>query len=182
MPTTLGPTGVTFGDGSSLRSTPFRFEHSRTSGVGFGGSYRNFGDLTQSPDWSLPAKSNCNVYIHLPCRNDTYSWGGMFTRLYYRVNSGSWTTMGDSGYSAVMLNQHQSIAYYSNEFNLDFTSVTSNFTLGFLIQCAPYNGALNVVVDNGNAGGTTTGVSNTNGVLNQYGFYVKIILTGNASI
>ena len=90
--------------------------------------------------------------------------------------------MGDSGYSAVMLDQHQSIAYYSNEFNLDFTSITSNFTLGFLIQCAPYNGSLNVVVDNGNGGGTSTGVSNTNGVLNQYGFYVKIILTGNSSI
>jgi hypothetical protein len=182
MPTTLGPTGITFTDGSSLRSTPFRFEHSRTSGQGFGGSYRNFADHTQSPDWTLPAKANCNVYIHLPCRNDTTSWGGMFTRLYYRVNSGAWTSMGDSGYSAVMINNFYSIAYYANEFNLDFSSITSSFTLGFLLQCAPYNGGLEVITSNNIGGGTSTGVSSTNGVLNQYGFYTKIIVTGDAAV
>ena len=106
----------------------------------------------------------------------------MFTRLYYRVNSGSWTSMGDSGYSSVMIAGFYSIAYYGNEFNLDFTSITSNFTLGFLIQCAPYNGGLEVISSNGLGGGTITGVSNTNGVLNQYGFYTKIILTGDAAV
>lgn len=182
MPTTLGPTGITFGNGSSLRSTPFRFEHVRTNGLGFGGSYKNFADLTQSPDWSLPAKSICNVYINVPCRNDTTSWGGMFTRLYYRVNSGGWTSMGDSGYSAVMINNFYSIAYYGTEFNLDFSSITSNFTLGFLIQCAPYNGGLEVMSSNSIGSGTTTGVSSTNGLVNQYGFYAKIILTGDAAV
>jgi len=182
MAATLGATGVTFGDNSSLRSSPFRFEHSRTTGAGLGGTYRSFTDIMQTADWSLPAKSRCNLYVHIPCRNDTYSWGGMFTRIYYRVNSGSWVSMGDSGYSAIMCAGYYQIAYYANEFTLDFSSITSNFTLGFLVSCAPYNGSLEIIQSNNINGGIATGVSSTNGVLNQYGFYAKVILTGDAEI
>lgn len=182
MPATLGATGVTFGDNSSLRSSPFRFEHSRTSGANLGGTNRSFTDIMQTSDWSLPAKSRCNVYIHVPCRNDTTSWGGMYTRLYYRVNSGSWISMGDSGYSAVMNDGYYQIAYYANEFTLDFSSITSNFTLGFLVSCAPYNGTLEIIQSNSIGSGVATGVSETNGVLNRYGFHAKVILTGDAAI
>ena len=178
---TMGSQGITFGDGSSLRTTPFRFEHIRTAGLNLGTTNRGYVDITTTPDWSLPAKSTCHIYYHIPVRNDTESWGGLYARLLYRINSGSWIDLGDSGYSSVMLANDYSIAYYGCPFTLDFSSQTSDFTLGFLIQGAPYNNTTNVISSN-NVGGGSGGESSSNGVLNAQGFYVKLTLTGDAPL
>ena len=179
---TLGSQGITFGDGSSLRSTPFRYTHDFTGGVSCGGSNRQYSDITTTPDWSIPAKARCHLYYYVPCRNDTQSWGGMYSRLLYRINSGGWIDMGDSGYSSVMMTNSYSIAYYGNSFNFNFESLTSNFTLGFLVQGAPYNSTAVVTSSNNIGGGSSTGVSSSNGSMLQYNFYTKFILTGDSPV
>ena len=136
-------------------------------------------DVTTTPDWSIPAKSTCRLYYQVPVRNDTESWGGLYSRLYYRINQGSWLSLGDSGYSSVMLAGDYSIAYYGCPFTLDFTGETSDFTLGFLVQGAPYNNTTTVISSN-NIGSGSGGQSNSNGILNPNSFYVKVILTGDS--
>ncbi len=92
---------------------------------------------------------------------------GMYSRLLYRINSGSWISMGDSGYSSVMITGSYSISYYGNSFNFNFESLTSDFTLGFLIQGAPYDGTANITSSNNVGNGATSGVSNTNGSIQR---------------
>ena len=179
---TLGAQGITFGDGSSLRSTPFRQTHNFTSGVSCGGGNRNYSNITQTPDWSIPAKARCHLYYYVPVRNDTQSWGGMYSRLLYRINSGSWIDMGDSGYSSCMINNDYSIAYYGNSFNFNFSSLSSDFTLGFLVQGAPYNNTAVIHSSNSIGSGTSTGVSSSNGSMQQYNFHTKLILTGDSPV
>ena len=179
---TLGSQGITFGDGSSLRTTPFRHTHEFTTGVSCGGSNRQYTNITTTPDWSIPAKAKCHLYYYVPVRNDTQSWGGMYSRLLYRINSGSWIDMGDSGYSSVMITSSYSISYYGNSFTFDFASLTSDFTLGFLVQGAPYDNTANIMSSNSIGSGGTTGVSSSDGSMQRYNFHTKFILTGDAPV
>lgn len=179
---TLGSQGITFGDGSSLRSTPFRHTHEFTTGVSCGGGNRSYTNITSTPDWSIPAKAKCHLYYYVPVRNDTQSWGGMYSRLLYRINSGSWIDMGDSGYSSVMITSNYSISYYGNSFTFNFESLTSDFTLGFLVQGAPYDNTANIMSSNSIGSGGTTGVSSSDGSMQRYNFHTKFILTGDAPV
>ena len=179
---TLGSQGITFGDGSSLRTTPFRHTHQFTSAIDCNAGNRTYTDITSTPDWTIPAKARCHLYYYVPVRNDTQSWGGMYSRLLYRINSGSWIDMGDSGYSSVMITSSYSISYYGNSFNFNFESLTSDFTLGFLVQGAPYDGNARITGSNDVGNGVSTGVSNTNGSIQQNNFYTKLILTGDAPV
>ena len=105
-----------------------------------------------SPDWGCPMRSVGTLYCYIPVRNDGGSWGGSYSRLYYRINSGSWEDCGNSGYSqtdtVMAYNGGGRIDTQTSVFNFDFSDsiklsksfdlflIFLNSLLLFIIYCS----------------------------------------------
>ena len=142
MATTVSGDGYTIGSNNEVQSGPFMYQYRDCSSVTFDSS--NWTNIINSPDWGTPKRSVGTCYLYLPVRNDSGSWGGNYTRFYYRINSGSWTSCGHSGYSqtdTIMANtQAGSIDTQCTVWNFDFTGNTSNFTIGFRVDMQAHSG------------------------------------------
>lgn len=171
--------GVTFGDQYGISATTptqtsgwFHYKFTVTGGFSFGGS-AVVGQTTDT--MNLPARSKVFVYTYTPLRGDTNSWGGHYEDLQYEVNSGSWTSVGRSGFVSRMQNNAYNITKHTDFCVFDFGSITSDFALRLRTTHREYNSGGSVItscaVGSGDAG------ANNNG---QYTFYKQIIVQGFA--
>ena len=134
----LGPDGFSYSGSTNNQNigTPFYRRHGSNSSSSVSGGWTN---IFQSPDWNIPKKCQLVMNFRCPVRNNTYNWGGMYTRTYYRVNSGGWVDCGHSGYTTAMGYNKYMISGHDNMQTFDFLNYTSDFTLGFLVQGTHYN-------------------------------------------
>jgi len=125
--------------------------------------------------WTLRnynANSRLMVYLYVPFRNDSGSWGGLFTQLDYNINNTGWVSMGNNGY--YMMVSGADILIYSNWFYLPLT-ITSNFTCQFRCQHRTYDGVANINGDSAIGGGTT----NSYGInVNQHYYKLLVVEIG----
>jgi len=140
MPVTLTGSGIIYPSGTQS-SAPFMYSHINTAGVSIGASAVT---LMTTPDWQCPAKSNGVFWMYLPQRNDAGTWGGHHIPLYYRINSGNWVGMGQSGYSQTDTTMGHNgggrIDTQTQCWNFDFSSITSNFTVAFRVDGYRHDG------------------------------------------
>ena len=147
MATVVSGDGYKIGSNPEVQSGPFMYQHRDTSSMGFNTS--NWTQTITTPDWKTPKRCVGDCYLYLPVRNDGGNWGGNYTRLYYRINSGGWNLCGHSGYSqtdTVMAYQGNGrIDTQTTVFNFDFTDFTSNITVAFRVDINGHssNGSLN---------------------------------------
>ncbi len=160
----LGPEGFSYSGSTNNKDIgqPFYRRAGSTNNYNIGGSWTN---IFQSPDFSIPKKSQLVMNFRVPIRQNTNDQGGAYIRTYYRVNSGGWVDCGNSGYTTAMGNGKYMISGHDQMQTFDFLNRTSNFTLGFLIQARHYN-AFNMDtggdhnIENGSStGNSATGVS-----------------------
>ena len=95
MAFTLTADGFTDGSTFTQSTAPFMYNHTDTAGTSIGSSNV---ELMTTPDWKTPPKAVGQVWIYLH-KEMILSWGGHHITMYYRINSGSWVNMGQSGYS-----------------------------------------------------------------------------------
>lgn len=138
---TLTNKGLAFSSGETVSSTPFIYNHVDSASYALGGSWTQ-GPTT--PDWQFPAKSKGILYWYFPLRNDSGNWGGGRIRIYYRINSGSWVDLGNSGYgqsdTVMSYNGAGRIDSQCQSLHFNFTSITSNFTCAFRFDCIHHDG------------------------------------------
>ena len=115
----LGPDGFSYSGSTNNQNigTPFYRRHGSSSGSTVSGGWTN---IFQSPDWNIPKKCQLVMNFRTPVRNNTYNWGGMYTRTYYRVNSGGWVDCGHSGYTTAMGYNKYMISGHDNMQTFDF--------------------------------------------------------------
>lgn len=144
--------GGTFGNCSQEQnSSPFMYHWMDSGSTTIGGSWNTF---MTTPDWQCPPKTQGICYWYLPMRNDGGSWGGCYIQHYIRINNGSWTSMGHSGYgqsdSVMSYNDGGRIDHQCQSQQYDFSGQTSNFTVAFRFDCLHHssdgsvNGSTNV--------------------------------------
>ena len=138
----LGPDGFSYNGSTSNANIgqPFYRRAGSNTNYGLNSSWQN---CFQSPDWSIPKKSQLVMNFRVPIRNDNNGWGGAYVRPYYRVNSGGWIDCGNAGYTTCMGYGKRMISGHDHMQTFDFTGKTSDFTLGFLIQCRTYDSSAN---------------------------------------
>tara|TARA_S200000501_G_scaffold206733_1_gene194353 strand:- start:980 stop:1525 length:546 start_codon:yes stop_codon:yes gene_type:complete len=160
----LGPEGFSYSGSTNNKDIgqPFYRRAGSSSNYNVGGSWTN---IFQSPDWSIPKKSQLVMNFRAPIRQNTTDWGGAYIRTYYRVNSGGWVDCGNAGYTTAMGNGKYMISGHDNMQTFDFLNKTSDFTLGFLVQGTHYNasnfdtGGDHSIENADSAANTATGVS-----------------------
>ena len=182
MSITFGPDGVEFPELTGMsqlynrqKSGWFYYKHTTTSGFNFGGSWVD-GQTTGT--MTLPARSKVFVYTYTPLRGDTDSWGGHYEDLQYELNSGSWTSLGRSGFVSRMMQNNRPITKHTDCVMMDFYSVTSDFTLRFKTRHLHYNSGGAVLTSCGQSYGSndTTNTSDNQ----QYSMGKQIIVMGFA--
>ena len=140
MAVTLTADGIVYPTGTQS-SVPFMYQHVDTSGTAIGSTQVT---ILQTPDWQTPAKSNGVMWMYIPQRNDSGTWGGHHLPLYYRINSGNWVGMGQSGYSqtdtTMAYNGGGRIDTQCQCWNFDFSSITSDFTVAFRVDAYRHDG------------------------------------------
>ncbi len=141
----LGPDGFSYSGSTANENIgqPFYRRAGSDSNYTVGGGWTS---IFTSPDWSIPKKSQLVMNFRVPVRSDRDDWGGMWTRTFYRVDSGGWVDCGDSGYTTAMGTGKRMISGHDHMQTFDFLNKTSDFTLGFLVQGKNYSG-------NNNTGG-----------------------------
>ena len=134
----LGPDGFSYNGSTSNANIgqPFYRRAGSNTNYGLNSSWQN---CFQSPDWSIPKKSQLVMNFRVPIRQDSYSWGGAYIRTFYRIDSGSWIDCGNSGYTTAMGSGKRMISGHDHMQTFDFLNKSSDFTLGFLVQATHYN-------------------------------------------
>lgn len=95
--------------------------------------------------FNVPSKTIVKVDFAIPMRNDSTGWGGCYTEVFYRINAGTWISLGTSGYDGnVMQNSSASIATYTNNFILDFSANQSAISLQIKFMHKSYDGAATI--------------------------------------
>jgi len=85
-----------------------------------------------------------HISYYVPARNDSTSWGGMYTELQIRFNEGTWQSLGSSGYDGgVMRNGQASIGSYYQTILID-PAQTSAFSVQFRFYFRSYDGTAGV--------------------------------------
>lgn len=121
------------------------------------------------------------LYYHVPARNPSTSWGGLYIEPQVEFNeSGTWNSLGCSGYDGgVMQLNHSSIASYTNTILIN-PSMAAAFSAKFRFRFRSYDGTcginetggtynmnLNVVSD------TAAVATGTNGLQHYYHIIVE---------
>jgi len=102
------------------------------------------------PVQTIQAGKAVEMYLRLPARADTGSWGGLYVNINVRVNGGTWYNLGNSGYDgAVMASSASMIATSHHHKYLDFianagVSASSDYTIQFELVCRSYNSTTKV--------------------------------------
>ncbi len=76
------------------------------------------------------------IHLHVPCRSDSNSWGGLYTDLQAKIDSGNWQSLGHSGFDGVMGKESQ-ISTYTNSF-LWNPGVANDFSCQFRFRHRSY--------------------------------------------
>lgn len=116
-------------------------------------------------------------FWHVPCRNDSSSWGGAYIEPMVKFNDqDQWHTLGTTGYDAVMthdgdntIHTYNNLIYFDTEKFIDVESITFRFR-----YCA-YNSTLTVNGShdlNGGSGRSTNHLTNRNSHLQHYFHYI----------
>jgi len=116
------------------------------------------------------ANSKLILYVYIPCRNDSSSWGGGYHGVQYNINNTGWIAMGDCGYSSVMTVAGADIGTYTNILYMPLT-INTSFTCQFKYVHKSFDGTLtlNTINDVG------TGTTNSYGInVNQY--FTKLLI------
>lgn len=114
------------------------------------------------------------IDYHMPCRNDSASWGGIYIEPQVRFNSGVWQSLGSSGYDGgVMNSSSDSIGSYRNAILVD-PGQSATFSVGVRFVCRSYDGTalINGSHEVNALSGTATLMSGTNGLQH----YSKVIV------
>lgn len=121
------------------------------------------------------AGSLVRLDYHMPCRNDSTSWGGLYIEPQISYNAGmNWFSLGSSGYDGnVMNNASADIASYFNSILID-PGQTSDFGVQVRFYVKSYDGTayINYSHDINLVSGTATALTGNN--FNQH--YSKIIV------
>jgi len=172
----LGPEGFSYSGSTNNKDIgqPFYRRAGSTNNYNVGGSWTN---IFQSPDWSIPKKSQLVMNFRVPIRQNTTGWGGAYIRTYYRVNSGGWVDCGNSGYTTAMGSGKYMISGHDQMQTFDFLNKTSDFTLGFLVQGTHYDS------QNFDTGGdhdinTGDGAANTAIGVNSHPWWMYMTING----
>jgi hypothetical protein len=137
--------------------------------------------------WGLgPTFSNITGFLpssliflqyHMPCRNDSTSWGGMYIEPQVSFNgSGTWQSLGSCGYDGSVMNLgNGAIGSYYNSILID-PGLTSTFSAQFRFYFRSYDSTsiLNGSHDINSISGTAALMSGING--QQH--FSKIIVQG----
>lgn len=128
-----------------------------------------------STSWSLGPSfnglSNCsaNSWIRMtyffPFRNDDTGWGGTYVEPQIQINSGTWQSLGSSGYDGnTMYNSAASIATYTNTILINPEQVnTFNIAVRFYLRTYSGTTTLNGSHDINATSNTATIMSGING-------------------
>lgn len=126
------------------------------------------------------ANSLVKLSYHMPCRNDSTTWGGMYIEPQISINGGAWQSLGSGGYDGnVMNNTSADIGSYFNSILID-PAQASAYTLQVRFYFRSYDGTatLNGSHDVNAISGTATLMSGNNGLQH----YSKIIVEELAKI
>jgi hypothetical protein len=161
--------GALFQNGIKCMMIKNIFEEYDTADYGYNSSWA-LGRI-----WTLRnynANSKLMVYLYVPFRNNSSSWGGLFTQLDYNINNTGWVSMGNNGY--YMMLSGADILIYSNWFYLPLT-IASNFSCQFRCQHRTYDGTANINSDSSIGGGT----ANSYGInVNQHFYKLLVVEIG----
>lgn len=83
------------------------------------------------------AGSLIQLSFHVPTRNDSELWGGIFIEPQVRFNSGAWFSLGGTGYD-VMLQDGRAISSYCNTILFD-SGQTTDFDIQFQFYFAGHD-------------------------------------------
>ena len=132
--------------------------------------------VTLSTTWSLAvafsdvtgfkAGSLIKLTYHMPMRNDSTSWGGAYIEPQIRFNSGTWQSLGSSGYDGgIMHLTSADIGSYFQEIVID-PGQTSDFSFGVRFYARAYDSTayINGSHDINNVSGTASIMSGNNGL------------------
>lgn len=130
--------------GRYVRQTQYAVEsatYNFTTAWALGPSFNPFNGV------QLKAGSVVKLYYHMPFRNDALSWAGTYTELQYRINGGTWVSMGSTGYDGGTMHYAGGtgvtgaghIAFYNNTLIID-PQQTADFTIDFRFYCRSYGG------------------------------------------
>lgn len=88
------------------------------------------------------AGSLIHLHFYVPTRNNDEAWGGIFLEPQVRFNSGSWFSLGGTGYD-IMLNSSRAIQSYTNSVLFD-PQQTVDFDIQFRFYWASYDGSTTI--------------------------------------
>lgn len=103
------------------------------------------------------------LFYHVPGRNDSTSWGGMYVEPNVSFDNGStYSSLGHTGYDVVMVYNSNTILSYNNTIWIN-PNQTADFTMKFKFRFCSYDGTtyINGIRDINDAGTETSG-SNSN--------------------
>ena len=129
------------------------------------------------PEWGVfNAGSKLKIFYHVPYRNDSGVWGGLYIEPQIRLKPegggwSPWRSFGSNGYGLMISGAAQDIVFYNNTllFTPDIGNVKYSAQLRFYMKS--YDGVTNVNVNNdlGNIGsGTATHMTGDNGNQNYF--------------
>ena len=100
---------------------------------------------------------------HVPCRNDSATWGGMYLEPQISYNGGTkWWSLGGSGHDGGVMNQGYAVGSYFQSILIDpyvnGVSAGAGFGVQIRFYAIAYDGIVNVMI---NSGHNINTVSNT---------------------
>jgi hypothetical protein len=105
------------------------------------------------------------VDYHIPGRNDSTSWGGMYPEIQVKFNNNSWLSVGGPGYDVVMNLGYAFINSYHNTVFIDPVQI-EDFSTQFRFYFRSFDGTVlwNTSHDINNVSGTASIMSGNNGL------------------
>lgn len=125
------------------------------------------------------ANSLIHIEYHMPCRNDSTSWGGLYIEPQVQLG-GTWYSAGSSGYDGnIMNNASADIGSYFNSILLN-PGIATTYSIGVRFYGKAYDGTsyINSSHDINSVSGTATNLTGTNFIQH----YSKIIIKELAPI
>ena len=97
----------------------------------------------QTQDRSFSAFSNVLLHIYVPFRSTSSAWGGLYTKVQFRINSGDWMDLGESGLTSPIAYGTNTFGAYTNCL-LVSTKEQSDFTLGVRLAHKVHDGTATI--------------------------------------
>ncbi|MEX0934631.1 MAG: hypothetical protein WDZ42_02405 [Candidatus Saccharimonadales bacterium] len=120
------------------------------------------------------AGSLIKIAYHVPMRNDSTGWGGGYIEPQISFDGGtSWSSLGSSGYDAVMNNNAPSIGSYFNQILVD-PEQSLDFSVRVRFYYRSYDGT--VTVNGSHAINTISGTATLMSGINGLQHYTKVIV------